>query len=343
MIGWDEILHPDLPKNAVIQSWRGAESLAQAAKEGHGGILSNGYYLDLMQPTTFHYASDPLPADTQLTAEQQKLVLGGEAAMWSEWVSPETVDSRLWPRLAAIAERLWSPRDVTEVDDMYRRLALTSVQLEDVGLLHEKNPAAMLRRLARGSEVDQISRLASVVQPVQGYRRGQMQKGTQNTPLTRLVDIARADSASGRRFTHSVNGLLADAPSFRAYYSEVAAQLNSWRDLRPAADVIGDRSPLLNEAAPLMADLATLADAGLDALSHLSNGIAPTDEWKASKMAVLEQAGKPRAALEFAVLPGIRELIVAAGQLPQLKSMTPEAWRKQVKELATPPPPRRRN
>jgi hexosaminidase len=343
MIGWDEILHPDLPKNAVIQSWRGAESLAQAAKEGHGGILSNGYYLDLMQPTTFHYASDPLPADTQLTAEQQKLVLGGEAAMWSEWVSPETVDSRLWPRLAAIAERLWSPRDVAEVDDMYRRLALTSVQLEDVGLLHEKNPAAMLRRLARGSEVDQLSRLVSVVQPVQGYRRGQMQKATQNTPLTRLVDIARADSASGRRFTTSVNGLLADAPSFRAYYSDVAAQLNSWRDLRPAADVIGDRSPLLNEAAPLMADLATLADAGLDALSHLSNGITPTDEWKTSKTAVLEQAGKPRAALEFAVLPGIRELIVAAGQLPQLKTMTPEEWRKQVKELATPPPPRRRN
>jgi hypothetical protein len=140
-----------------------------------------------------------------------------------------------------------------------------------------------------------------------------MQKGTQNTPLTRLVDIARADSAGGRRFTHSVNGLLADAPSFRAYYSEVAAQLNSWRDLRPAADVIGDRSPLLNEAAPLMADLATLADAeALGCTRICQAGSRRQMNGKRQRRRYLNRRGS-RAALEFAVLPGIRELIVAAG------------------------------
>src|SRR5215813_5329674 len=148
MIGWDEVLHPDLPKDIVVQSWRGQQSLAEAAKKGYAGILSNGYYIDLMQPGWQHYLNDPIPVNTTLTPEEQKLILGGEATMWSEWVSPETIDSRIWPRTAAIAERLWSPRGVKDVDDMYRRLTVMSVQLEEIGLLHERNYGVMLRRLA---------------------------------------------------------------------------------------------------------------------------------------------------------------------------------------------------
>ncbi len=102
MMGWEEILQPDLPKEVVIHSWRGQESLAAAAKEGFQSVLSNGYYIDLMYPASAHYVVDPIPADTTLTAEQQKRILGGEATMWSEWVSPETIDcasGRAPPRL----------------------------------------------------------------------------------------------------------------------------------------------------------------------------------------------------------------------------------------------------
>jgi hexosaminidase len=89
-----------------------AKALAEAARQGFQGVLSNGYYIDLMFPASQHYAVDPIAADTTLTAEEQKRVLGGEATMWSEWVSPETIDSRIWTRTAAIAERFWSPREV---------------------------------------------------------------------------------------------------------------------------------------------------------------------------------------------------------------------------------------
>src|SRR5207302_4217575 len=123
MEGWDEILDPDLPKDIVIQSWRGQKSLAEGARLGYAGILSAGYYLDLMHPASQHYAVDPLDKEAAgLTPEQQKHILGGEAAMWVEFATPENVDSRIWPRTAAIAERRWSPREVKDTDDMYRRL-----------------------------------------------------------------------------------------------------------------------------------------------------------------------------------------------------------------------------
>ena len=121
MIGWDEVLHPELKADAVIQSWRGPAALAEAAKKGHRGILSYGYYLDHLQPASFHYAVDP-----QMDGQSPELILGGEACMWTEYVTPETVDSRIWPRAAVIAERLWSPRDVTNVASMYDRLDAVS-------------------------------------------------------------------------------------------------------------------------------------------------------------------------------------------------------------------------
>ena len=125
MMGWDEVLHPDLPKTVLVESWRGQDSLAEAAKQGHRGLLSYGYYLDLMWPAARHYAVDPMTmtitkpgAAAALTAEEQKRILGGEACMWSEFVTPETIDSRIWPRLAAIAERFWSPPETRDNQSM---------------------------------------------------------------------------------------------------------------------------------------------------------------------------------------------------------------------------------
>ena len=78
MVGWDEVLNPALPKEVVIQSWRGAQSLTLAAKQGYAGILSQPYYLDAMKTAEEHYLADPLPSSADLTAEQRTLVLGGE-------------------------------------------------------------------------------------------------------------------------------------------------------------------------------------------------------------------------------------------------------------------------
>src|SRR5579862_709734 len=154
MVGWDEILHPDLPKNIVVQSWRGQQSLAVAAQQGYRGLLSYGYYLDLMWPTSRHYAVDPMSgAAANLTPEQKALILGGESCQWAEWVTPENIDSHIWPRNAAIAERLWSPQDVTDVNSMYARMHAVSLELESLGLTHNSARERMLQRMAGNADI----------------------------------------------------------------------------------------------------------------------------------------------------------------------------------------------
>ena len=337
MMGWDEILHPDLPKNAVIQSWRGPQGLAAAASQGYDVILSNGYYIDLMFPASQHYAVDPLPADTKLTPEQAAHVLGGEATMWGEYVGPDTIDSRIWPRTAAIAERLWSPRTVTDVGDMYRRLGVVSLQLEELGLTHEKNVAMLLRRLVGGEQIGPLATLVSVVEPVKEYRRGQQHPTTMLSPLTSVVDAARPDSTEARRFEAMVDGLLSDAPRFHMYQESIQSTLSDWRDVRPALDVTIESSPVLREAEPLAKNLSDLGMAGLEAMSYLSAGVAPAPGWLEAKLALLDEAAKPKAAVEFAVISSVKQLVLAAAELPQLKTMTAREWRARVKSLAAQP------
>ena len=87
-VGWDEILHPDLPKSAVIQSWRGQAALAQSAQQGYAGILSWGYYIDHLRSAAFHYQVDPMGQQAaSLTPGQKAMLLGGEACMWGEYIT----------------------------------------------------------------------------------------------------------------------------------------------------------------------------------------------------------------------------------------------------------------
>jgi len=338
MMGWDEIFQPDLPQGVVIHSWRGPAALAEAAKKGYKGVLSAGYYIDLAFPTSQHYAVDPIPAGSTLTDAEAAHVLGGEATMWSEWVTPETIDSRIWPRTAAIAERLWSPRTTTDVEDMYRRLSVVSMQLEELGLTHERNQAMMLRRLAGARDIAPLQTLVSVVEPVKEYRRYQQRPQTMLSPLTGLIDAARPDAEAARRFSARVEGLLSDAPRFDSHAQQVRTTLTQWVNAAPELEVLIDGSPALHEARPLARDLAELGTMGLEALSYISRGVAPAAGWRDARLAALEQIAKPKAALEFPVIPSVRQLVVAASEMSRLKQLTPADWRAQVRTLAAPPP-----
>jgi len=313
MIGWDEILQPELPKDIVIHSWRGTAALADAARKGYDGILSNGYYIDLIQPASQHYLADPLPADSTLTPDEARHVLGGEATMWGEWVTPETIDSRIWPRTAAIAERLWSPRTVNDVNDMYRRLAVISFQLEELGLTHKKNQAMMLRRLLRSDDVGPLRTLVSIIEPVKEYRRYDQRPQTMLSPLTGVVDATTPDSEAARRFAWMVDAFLADAPRFQLYRAEISQTLADWQTSGATLEPLIDRSPSLKEVKPLAMNLSVLGETGLEAMSYLKLGMPSTSDWRTAAQLKMDDAAKPYGALEFVVIPSVRKLIVATG------------------------------
>ena len=301
MEGWDEILDPDLPKDIVIQSWRGQKSLADAARLGYSGILSSGYYLDHIEAASTLYGVDPLGAESDsLTAEQKSRILGGEVAMWAEYVSVENVDSRIWPRSAAIAERFWSPESVRDVRDMYRRLGGVSADLEALGLTHRASYRPMLERIAGGPSIDSIQVLADILEPAALGPRARTHKYTQQTPLNRLVDAARPESATAREFA-----ALVDAKDLAA----IRRWLTLWRDNDAHLQPLLAKSFLLEEDAPVSRDVARIASIGLQALDYKQRGRKPTAKWLAEQRAFLEEAGKVRLELRIAIVPAVRKLV----------------------------------
>ncbi|KAA3657887.1 MAG: beta-hexosaminidase [Calditrichaeota bacterium] len=313
MIGWEEILHESMPRSIVIQSWRGAEAMVSAARAGFQSILSRGYYIDLIQPTDFHYLNDPLPPDISLNAEQKNLILGGEATMWSELVTPENIDSRIWPRTAAIAERLWSPQHVKDVDDMYRRLQSVSMQLEELGLTHEKNYEMMLRRLAGSANIHALRTFVDLVEPVKRYKRHSLNKNlTSFAPMTRVVDTARPDAQVARIFRKNVSAYL--NAGNKTIAERLQADLKLWNENHDELSMIIERSPVLAEIEPMSKTLTQCAEIGLQSLSALRDKRTLDKNSIANAKRVLAQAKKPVAEVELMVVSGIEDLLEAAGK-----------------------------
>ncbi len=321
MLGWDEILRPDLPNSIVIQSWRGPDSLAQAAKQGYRGLLSSGFYVDLMWSAERHHAADPLSgAAASLTPEERKRILGGEACMWAEYVSPENIDSRIWPRTAAIAERLWSPQQVSDVNSMYQRLAILSSWMDGLGLTHNSSYPPMLRRIAGTNDIAALQVLADVLEPVKDYTREETAPApaTSASPLNRVVDAVRPESATARQFADAVNELLGAAkPGSEA---RVRNLLSRWRDNQVELQPQFEKSLLLKEVAPLSQNLSALGAAGLTALDYLDRGEPAPAAWVAAQLALVEQASKPQAQVLIMVAPPVGKLVQASAGLPSSSS-----------------------
>ncbi|CAF1200477.1 unnamed protein product [Adineta ricciae] len=192
MMGWDEISSVDLSRQSLIQSWRSQMSLIDAAHRGYYAILSHGFYLDHMSPASYHYSNN-LHFDTVLNKKNQEYILGGEACLWTEYINADMAHSRLWPRTAAIAERLWSS-SYDQIDCMYDRLN----QL-DKKFFHP-NDQQYIQSLAKlASNVTALKLLADLCEPLGLHGRNQKRNYTSRTNLNRFVDLLRPESKQTRK------------------------------------------------------------------------------------------------------------------------------------------------
>ncbi|XP_021569525.1 beta-hexosaminidase subunit beta [Carlito syrichta] len=127
-IVWQEVFDDKvkLQPGTIVEVWKGNghfEELRQVTASGFPAILAAPWYLDGItygQDWKDYYQVEPLSFSGP--EEQKKLVIGGEACLWGEYVDATNLTPRLWPRASAVGERLWSPRDVRNVDDAYDRL-----------------------------------------------------------------------------------------------------------------------------------------------------------------------------------------------------------------------------
>ncbi|MBI9040767.1 family 20 glycosylhydrolase [Lutibacter sp.] len=312
VMGWEEIMTDKMPTSALIHSWKGVNegveggsSLFNAAKKGYKTVLSNGFYIDLMQPASDHYIVNPLPKNNNLTVEESARILGGEATMWSELTTSLTLDSRIWPRTAAIAERFWSSEEIIDVADMYKRLETVSFRLEELGITHIKNRDVILRNITNNQNIAALLDLTKICEPLKIYTRNS--GGTEYktfSPFTLFADACSADASEGIIFNKFVENYTATKNENSK--KEIITYLKKWSNNYNQFLLLEKKSPILNEIAPLSKNVAEISTTLLSIIN--SKKIKAEDVNNGKELLLKLQ--KPVVDVELIILEDLNKLFI---------------------------------
>ncbi len=165
-IGWDEILEGGVPANAIVMSWRGSDGGIAAAKAGHDVVMSPSpdLYFDHLQSDAPDepsgrpdvrsladlYAYEPQPPS--LDARASTHILGAQANLWTEHMrTPALVEHAAFPRLAALAEVLWSPHDARDWNGFLARLPAQYARWQADGVAASRTAFEVRASIANGA------------------------------------------------------------------------------------------------------------------------------------------------------------------------------------------------
>lgn len=312
LMGWEEIMTENMSKDAIIHAWRGTNegldsggSLIKAAKSGFKTVLSNGYYIDLMLGVENHYLNDPIPKNSILTSEEKARILGGEATMWSELVTPLNIDSRIWPRTAAIAERLWSDENVTDMNSLRKRLKMISFRLEELGITHLRNKEVILINISNNQKTTALNDFSNVCEPLKNYtRNGGGKKYRMHSPYTLFADACTADAFDVFDFDTAVNHYLEN----KSIENQILVTdfLKKWITMNSDLIDLSANAPLVQPFLPLSKSLSDLSQQLLLVIEKKQavNPVVLND--------LLEQCNsKNHADVELAVYNSLKKLIQA--------------------------------
>jgi len=152
IIGWDEILEGGLAPNATVMSWRGESGGIEAAKQKHQVIMTPGGWVYFDHSQTKHedsvtiggylplkqvYGYEPIPKE--VTDEEAKFIVGAQGNVWTEYMqTPSKVEYMLFPRMTALSEVLWSPKEIRNWAGFEKRLQTQFKRYEWMKLNYSK-------------------------------------------------------------------------------------------------------------------------------------------------------------------------------------------------------------
>jgi hexosaminidase len=309
MIGWEELFSKKLAKDVTVQVWQNGAYTKQALDNGNPVLISKGFYLDVFMPAYIHYNTPDLPAG--LAAENTKQLKGGEAAQWTELADKTNIETRIWPRAAAIAEKLWSDSTANEVDDLYRRLFTLSQQLDESGLQHVADYERALRRYTNDNFLS-VKSLTDVLTPVKGYKKMFAQlmmpesMSYQAAPLIQVSDIVFVDSKVKWEFRAAVKSYLQNKDV--ASENTLRNTLTLWQKNNEQLKDLFVTSSQLKRVEQHSKNLSVVATLGLEALDKLKAGTSDTN-WINEKLGILKTANQVYGETELCIIPEIESLV----------------------------------
>ena len=231
LLGWDEILEGGLPAEATVMSWRGFQGGIDAANQGHDVVMTpNSHcYIDYYQgpmdqeplaiggylPLSKVYSFNPVPEE--LSADAAKHILGGQANLWTEYVADlKHAEYMTFPRIAALAEAVWSPKEVRNWEDFSRRIQLFMKRYDEMGINYSKSAYKVSAKTQFDPEKKQLA--ASLSSELPGVEIHFTTDGSEPTNLSTIYsEPVLLDKTSTLKAITFANGIPYEKPFSQSF------------------------------------------------------------------------------------------------------------------------------